>query len=90
MFRTVIFFAAFLVLASCSVRNNPIELGSETSSHAIPEWFLQKPTSESYYYGLGSELNAGNPELAFDNARKKALRDIATEIETKIESNSIL
>jgi hypothetical protein len=90
MFRTVIFFAAFLVLAACSVRNNPMELGSETSSHAIPEWFLQKPTSESYYYGLGSELNVGNPELAFDNARKKALRDIATEIETKIESNSIL
>jgi len=81
---------AVLIFISCSVRTKEGSKETESTSNSIPDWFLQKPTSESFYYGIGSELIAGNPELAFDNARKKALRDIATEIETKIESNSIL
>lgn len=85
----------FIVLVSwlgvaCSVQKNQINQASDSAANAIPDWFLQKPSSESFYYGIGTELIAGNPELAFENARKKALRDIATEIETKVESNSIL
>jgi hypothetical protein len=79
-----------MVFTACAVQNKKTEVVSESASHAVPDWFLQKPISESYYYGIGAELIAGNPELAFENARKKALRDIAAEIETKIESNSIL
>jgi hypothetical protein len=79
-----------LILAACAVRTPKTEAVSGSTTQSIPEWFLQKPSSERYYYGIGSEIISGNPDLAFENARKKALRDIASEIETKIESNSIL
>jgi len=90
MVRFFAFAFSFLILSSCAVRSNQGIKEKESAGNTIPDWFLQKPASDSYYYGIGSELIAGNPELAFENARKKALRDIATEIETKIESNSIL
>lgn len=90
MVRLPFFLLVFGFFLACTSQKAVTNLGVEESQPSIPDWFLQKPISDAFYYGIGSELIAGNPELAFENARKKALRDIATEIETKLESNSIL
>ena len=90
MIRILLFVLLIGFIGGCTSKKAATDLGSQMNQPTIPDWFLQKPISDAYYYGIGSELIAGNPELAFENARKKALRDIATEIETKLESNSIL
>lgn len=55
-----------------------------------PEWVKMRPSSPTYYYGIGAvrkTMDVGQYQQA---ARQNALADMAGEISTSISSNSVL
>lgn len=55
-----------------------------------PEWVKMRPSSATYYYGIGAvrkTMDVGQYQQA---ARQNALADMAGEISTNISSNSVL
>lgn len=80
-------FLAFTLLG-CKSKKNLNE--SEISSKNSPEWVSQRPISSSYYVGIGVASITKNPTDYASIAKNNALNDLASEIEVKINSNSVL
>lgn len=55
-----------------------------------PEWLKSRPVSSMDYIGIGRALKNGSPEEYNAIARKQALSDMASEIEVRVASNSLL
>ena len=75
-------------LLGCKSKKNLSE--SEISSKKSPEWVSQRPISSSYYVGIGVASILKNPTDYASIAKNNALNDLASEIEVKINSNSVL
>lgn len=55
---------------------------------ARPDWVKQRPSSASYYIGIGLS-SKGRPDFQ-EAAKKNALNDLASEISVTVEGNSLL
>lgn len=75
-------------LFGCKSKKNLNE--SEISSKKSPEWVSRRPISSSYYLGIGVTSILKNPTDYASIAKNNALNDLASEIEVKINSNSVL
>ncbi len=67
-----------------STSSDPFEKGT------LPAWVKARPMDGSHYYGVGSAILIPGSSAHFDEARNQALHQIAGEIQTKIESKSLL
>ena len=84
--RLLLVSALLLMLIGCS--------GGKKAQQAQlapqPEWVKMRPSSPTYYYGIGAvrkSMDVGQYQQA---ARQNALADMAGEISTTISSNSVL
>lgn len=55
-----------------------------------PEWVKGRPSSPSYYYGIGAARKTLDVSQYQQAARQNAMADMAGEISTSISSNSVL
>ena len=55
-----------------------------------PEWVKSKPSSQTYYYGIGATRKTLDANQYMQNARQNALADMAGEISVNISSNSVI
>lgn len=82
--------AALGVLTACKGRQQPqgpVEQPVNTEA-ARPDWVKQRPSSGSYYIGVGLS-SKGRPDFQ-ETAKKNALNDLASEISVTVEGNSLL
>ncbi len=65
---------------------------SFNSLHASrkPKWVKQRPTDNTYYYGIGMTLKTESEITYKTIARNKALKELSSEIKVNISSNSVL
>jgi hypothetical protein len=57
---------------------------------AAPEWVQSRPSSPSYYIGLGSCSKLTQPADFQQIAKKNALNDLATEISVRVQGETFL
>jgi hypothetical protein len=55
-----------------------------------PGWVQARPTSQSYYVGIGSARKTNDPNGYMQTAKQNALADLASDISINISSNSVL
>ncbi|UTW61447.1 LPP20 family lipoprotein [bacterium SCSIO 12741] len=55
-----------------------------------PEWVQRRPIDTDYYIGIGRSNKKINPSDYAQIAKRNALQDLVSEIEVKVESNSLL
>jgi hypothetical protein len=55
-----------------------------------PTWMDSRPVSSMYYYGIGSALKRGPADSYRNEAREKALSEMAGMINTQISSNVVM
>lgn len=56
----------------------------------VPTWLMSRPRNSSYYIGISRISKSMFPADYAEQAKKKALDDLASEIEVKVKANSIL
>lgn len=84
------------ILPACkSTKQHTPDKSSSASSSAfenggLPSWVKSRPKDGGHYYGVGSAIIIPGSSAHFDEARNQALNQIAGEIQTKIESKSLL
>ena len=74
----------FIMVASCSPAVN-----KQTTEPAQPEWLRSRPSSGSYYTGIGHSTK-GSGINHLQAAKKSALEDLAGEIRVNIQATSAL
>ncbi|WP_083634507.1 LPP20 family lipoprotein [Saccharicrinis aurantiacus] len=72
-----------IVLLSCSSTN-------QLNAKRKPDWVKQRPADNSYYMGRAMTPKIGGDVTYRTNARNKALKEMSSEIQVTISSNSIL
>lgn len=55
-----------------------------------PEWIKSRPSSQTFYYGIGTSRKTLDANQYMQGARQNALADMASEISVSISSNSVL
>ncbi len=55
-----------------------------------PAWLENRPVNNQYYFGIGSAIKKGSIERYRNEARDKALSEMAGQINTMISSNAVL
>ncbi|WP_430815387.1 LPP20 family lipoprotein [Carboxylicivirga sp. RSCT41] len=73
-------------MAGCSSKKKEAEL-LELSK---PQWLKERPVSNSYFYGIGTTPKVGGTVFYTEQAKEKALADLAKQISTKIKSEQSL
>jgi len=76
------------LLMACSGSRQIVQ--EEIPVDAQPDWLKSRPVSSLDYIGIGRALKNGSPEEYTAIARKQALSDMASEIEVRVASNSLL
>ncbi|TRX60400.1 LPP20 family lipoprotein [Carboxylicivirga sp. M1479] len=74
------------VVGACSSKKKEAEL-LELSK---PEWLKNRPVSSEYFYGIGTTAKVGGAVYYQEQAKEKALSDMAKQINTKIKSEQSL
>ena len=83
------FVLAFLLFFACKSQKNTI-VAPEVAKESRPEWLRHRPITNDFYVGIsGAQKQNGQFDYA-QNAKSRALEDLASEIKVKIESNSVL
>jgi len=77
-----------LFFSACKNKQKLSEKNSAPKSS--PEWVQQRPISSAYYVGIGVASKAKSPTDFASIAKNNALNDLASEIEVKINANSVL
>ena len=80
---TLIACTAVIVLVSC--KSPPAATVDPASISDLPDFYLNPPIADDALYGVGSG-RASTLELARERANAAALRDIARQVETTVES----
>jgi len=80
-------FAFTILLIGCSPVKRTIVFGEDPLK---PSWTSQKPINPSYYYGVGKAEKRIHSSNSQQVAKNQALQDLASEIEVKINSSSVL
>ena len=75
-----------LLLGGCASKKKQAEI-LEASK---PAWIKNRPSHPSYYSGIGITPKVGSPMLYEDKAKERALVDLASQINTHINSETTL
>ncbi len=63
----------------------------DTADAAKPRWVKKRPSGKDYYVGMGMAYKAGDQGRDYARqARSKALKELASEIEVSVSANSLL
>ena len=83
--RVLLVATVVLLLAGCTG-------GKKAKQPAIPqpEWVRSRPSSQMYYYGIGSARKTDDVSQYQQTARQSALADMSGEISISISSNSVI
>ena len=73
-----------LLLGGCKSKKNSVP------PVVAPQWIMERPLSSTDYYGIGIAKIYGPSEVYKNKARQNALSDIASQINSKISSVSVL
>lgn len=75
-----------LLVGGCASKRKQAEL-LEASK---PAWLKERPSHPDYYFGIGTISKVGSPLLYEDKAKERALVDLASQINTQINSETTL
>ena len=75
----------FLSFAGCKSKERLADF-----SKSAPDWVKERPISSAYYIGIGVASKVKSPTDYASIAKNNALSDLASEIEVKINANSVL
>ncbi len=78
-----------LLLMACSSSQKTVKQ-PEPVVDPGPEWVRHRPIDTDYYIGIGRASKAISPSDYAQIAKRNALQDLVSEIEVKVESNSLL
>ncbi|MEQ8324488.1 MAG: LPP20 family lipoprotein [Vicingaceae bacterium] len=77
-----------LMLSSCSYsQKTSKKKGKEKEK---PEWVTSRPVDRSYYQGIGVAMVNSYNQDHVEQAKKKALNDLVSEISVKVKSTSMM
>lgn len=74
-----------LIISSCASKK---EVSKTTDTGPRPEWVASRPIDSQYYIGIGRATIGSTDPMA--SAKANALQDLASEIEVKIDANSLM
>ena len=77
----------FLIFTGCSSKKQVEKI--ETNSEK-PSWVNKKPIDQSFYYGVGKADKKYHSSDYQQTAKKFALEDLSSEIEVKLDAQSVL
>jgi len=77
----------FLIVTGCSSKKQVEQF--ETNPEK-PTWVNKKPIDQSYYYGVGKADKKYHSSDYQQTAKKFALEDLSSEIEVKLDAQSVL
>ena len=84
---TLISIVVLLIISGCSPKKQVLD--PEPSTPA-PNWINQKPINSQYYFGIGKADKKYHTSNYQQVAKNSALEDIASEIEVKLDAQSVL
>ncbi len=82
IYKSTIFFFFISLIISCG--------SSKEVENPQPNWLVQKPIDNEYFYGVGKSHKYGDPTKYISKARGEALNDLAQEVSVNISSKSVL
>ena len=89
--KPIIYVLFALLFFSCSeTKNVKTSIPEQPSYKPIPSWLESRPFDGAYYTGIARVSKSMFPTNFAEEAKKKGLDDLSSEIEVKLESNSIL
>lgn len=83
IFKPIIFVVFSLLLLGCSS-------SKKTVVAPKPNWVNSRPSSATYYYGIGAAFKTTDISQFQQAARQNALADMSAEISVNISSNSVI
>ncbi|MGB0390043.1 MAG: LPP20 family lipoprotein [Salibacteraceae bacterium] len=89
--KLLIYLGMALVFLSCNgSKEAKKNLPQESKIVIEPSWLKSRPFDGAHYIGIGRVSKSTYPNNYTEEAKKKGLDDLSSEIEVKLESNSIL
>ena len=77
----------FLIITSCGSKK---QVGQADTIPIKPSWVNKKPIDQAYYYGVGKADKKYHASDYQQTAKKFALEDLSSEIEVKLDAQSVL
>ncbi len=77
----------FFILTGCSSKKKVEQI---EANNLKPSWVHQKPINPAYYYGVGKADKKYHASDYQQSAKKLALEDLSSEIEVKLDAQSVL
>lgn len=78
-----------LLIISCG-KKPVVSAEPQVETNPPPHWVSSKPTSSVFFHGIGMANIAPNSTAHIETARNNALSDLASEIEVRVSTNSVL
>ncbi len=78
-----------VLLSNCGSQKKVVEQAN-TQMGVKPKWVTNKPTDAAYYIGIAVASKSANPTSYSAVAQRNALNELASSIEVKVKSNSML
>ncbi len=75
-----------LLVGGCAIKKRQAEMVEASK----PIWVKERPSHPNYYFGIGITPKVGSPLLYEDKAKERALVDLASQINTHINSETTL
>ena len=81
---------ALTLLYSCSTSQKSQSEKKESTPAKKPEWVISRPVDKSYYQGIGVAMVNTYTQGHVEEAKKKALNDLTSEISVTVKSTSMM
>ena len=78
---------ALLIQSSCSFSQ---KASKKKKQEEKPDWVISRPVDKSYYQGIGVAMVNPYTQGHVEEAKKKALNDLISEISVKVKSTTIM
>lgn len=80
---------SIVVLSNCGSQKKAVETNS-TQLGTRPSWVTSRPVDAAYYIGVAVASKTANPTSYSSVAQRNALNELASSIEVRVKSNSML
>jgi hypothetical protein len=80
----------WMIIPGCGNTQKTVSPVTQKTGGIKPKWVTNRPTNPEYYIGVGVASKTNNPTSYSIVAQRNALNELASEIQVKVKSNSML
>ena len=86
----ILFIGIWMITPSCGNTQKTVTTEVQKTGGIKPKWVANRPTDPMYYIGVGVASKTASPTSYSIAAQRNALNELASEIQVKVKSNSML